>query len=196
MKETKFKNSSWPFKVDPTSLYAYWNNAFSKEECLNIIDIGKNRGLIKGTTFGENKDNFRDSEISWLYPTDDMDWVYRRCTDIITSLNDNFFKFDLYGFNEGFQFTNYKAPGGKYGRHVDRGTNTIIRKLSLSIQLTDPSEYEGGELFLYENDEGIIMDKTQGTLILFPSYTLHEVMPVTKGERNSLVSWITGPAFK
>jgi len=40
------------------------------------------------------------------------------------------------------------------------------------------------------------MSKEQGTLVMFPSYTLHEVMPVTKGERNSLVSWITGPAFK
>jgi PKHD-type hydroxylase len=40
------------------------------------------------------------------------------------------------------------------------------------------------------------MDKAQGTLILFPSYTLHEVMPVTKGERNSLVSWVTGKPFK
>jgi len=40
------------------------------------------------------------------------------------------------------------------------------------------------------------MKKEQGTLILFPSYTLHEVKPVTKGERNSLVSWVTGKQFK
>jgi PKHD-type hydroxylase len=196
MKEIKFNNSSWPFKLDESCMYAYWNNAFSKEECLNIIDIAKNKGLIEGKTFGEERNDIRNSKISWLFPNDNMDWVFRHCTDIINDLNNRFFKFDLYGFNEGFQFTNYQAPGGKYGRHVDRGSKSVIRKLSLSIQLTDPSEYEGGELFLYENDEGIIMDKTQGTLILFPSYTLHEVMPVTKGERNSLVSWITGPAFK
>ena len=196
MKQIKINNSNWPFKVDETCLYAYWNNAFSKEECLNIIDIAKNKGLIEGKTFGEEANNIRKSKISWLFPDDDMAWAFQRCTDIITNLNDNFFKFDLYGFGEGFQFTNYQAPGGKYGKHLDRGSKSIIRKLSLSIQLTDPSEYEGGELYLYENDKGIVMEKTQGTLILFPSYILHEVMPVTKGERNSLVSWITGPAFK
>ena len=66
----------------------------------------------------------------------------------------------------------------------------MVRKLSVSIQLTDPEEYEGGELYLYDGDKGTLMDKKQGTLILFPSYVLHEVMPVTKGERNSLVSGV------
>jgi PKHD-type hydroxylase len=193
---SKFNNSSWSFKVDELNSYAFWNNAFSKEECQNIINIGKDKGLIKGKTFGEKAKDLRESKISWLYPDDKMDWVFRRCTDIITDLNDRFFKFELTGFNEGFQFTNYEAPGGKYGRHVDRGLNNVIRKLSLSIQLTDPSEYEGGELYLYEDDKGTLMSKEQGTLVLFPSYILHEVMPVTKGERNSLVSWITGKNFK
>jgi PKHD-type hydroxylase len=73
-----------------------------------------------------------------------------------------------------------------------------VRKLSISIQLTNPEEYEGGELKLYDGDEDKtnVMDKTQGTLIIFPSYVLHEVMPVTKGTRNSLVAWVTGPQFK
>ena len=104
----------------------------------------------------------------------------------------------MFGLNEGFQFTNYEAPSGKYGKHVDRGINTPVRKLSMSIQLTDPKEYEGGELKLYdgEDNQANVMDKTQGTLILFPSYVLHEVMPVTKGERNSLVTWVTGKQFK
>jgi PKHD-type hydroxylase len=127
-----------------------------------------------------------------------MDWVFRRVTDITLNLNERFFKFDLFGLNEGFQFTNYEAPSGKYGKHVDRGMNIPVRKLSISIQLTNPEEYEGGELKLYDGDdeEASVMDKTQGTLIIFPSYVLHEVMPVTKGERNSLVTWVTGKQFK
>ena len=68
--------------------------------------------------------------------------------------------------------------------------------MSLSIQLTDPKEYEGGDLCLYQEEKGDIMKKEQGTLILFPSYTLHEVKPITKGERNSLVSCVTGKQFK
>ena len=132
----------------------------------------------------------------WLYASDDLDWVFRKITDIVLNLNDRFFQFDLHGLNEGLQFTNYKAPSDKYEKHVDRAVDGVIRKLSLSIQLTDPKEYEGGELFLYENEKGTEMKKEQGTLILFPSYILHEVKPVTKGERNSLVSWVTGKQFK
>jgi PKHD-type hydroxylase len=196
--EPKFENSSWNFELDQINLYAFWNNAFSKEECQTIINIAKDKGLIKGTTFNNDKTkDVRDSKISWLYPIDGMDWVFRRVTDITLNLNERFFKFDLFGLNEGFQFTNYEAPSGKYGKHVDRGTNMPVRKLSISIQLTNPEEYEGGELKLYDGEEkGTIMDKTQGTLVIFPSYVLHEVMPVTKGERNSLVTWVTGKQFK
>jgi len=125
-----------------------------------------------------------------------MYWAFRRVTDTILNLNERFFGFDIFGLNEGFQFTNYKAPSDKYGKHVDRIFNFTVRKLSVSIQLTDPKEYEGGELYLYEGDEGILMDKKQGTLIMFPSFVLHEVTPVTKGERNSLVTWVTGNQFK
>ena len=193
-KELEFKNSSWSFELDQVNFYAFWNNAFSKEECQTIINIAKDKGLIKGKTKDES--DVRDSKISWLYPIDDMEWVFRRVTDITLNLNEKFFKFDLFGMNEGFQFTNYEAPSGKYGKHVDRAINMCVRKLSISIQLTNPDEYEGGELYLYDGDKGISMDKTQGTLIIFPSYVLHEVMPVTKGERNSLVTWVTGKQFK
>jgi PKHD-type hydroxylase len=192
--EPKFENSSWNFELDQVNFYAFWNNAFSKEECQTIINIAKDKGLIKGITKGES--DVRDSKISWLYPIDKIDWVFRRVTDITLNLNERFFKFDLFGLNEGFQFTNYEAPSSKYGKHVDRVMNMPVRKLSISIQLTNPEEYEGGELYLYNNDKGTLMDKAQGTLIIFPSYVLHEVMPVTKGERNSLVTWVTGKQFK
>lgn len=194
IKEPKFENSSWNLQVDEVNFYAFWNNAFSKEECQTIINIAKDKGLVKGTTMGES--DVRDSKISWLYPVDKMEFVFRRVTDIVLNLNEKYFKFDLFGLNEGFQFTNYEAPSGKYGKHIDRAINTSVRKLSISIQLTNPEDYEGGELYLYDDDKGTVMDKAQGTLIMFPSYVLHEVMPVTKGERNSLVTWVTGKQFK
>jgi PKHD-type hydroxylase len=195
IKEPKFENSSWNFEIDQVNLYSFWKNAFTKEECQKIINIAKDKGLIKGKTTGES--DVRDSKISWLYPNDKMDWVFRRITDIALNLNERFFKFDLFGINEGLQFTNYEAPSGKYGKHIDRAVNMAVRKLSISIQLTNPEDYEGGELKLYDGEEnGTVMDKSQGTLVLFPSYVLHEVMPVTKGERNSLVTWVTGKQFK
>jgi len=200
-KPKKIENAAWSFELDPVNTYAYWNNAFSKIECEQIVNIGKDKGLSKGTTFNDSKEKksdneVRDSKITWLYPSDGMEWAFRRVTDIVINLNERFFKFDLFGMLEGFQFTNYEAPGGKYGRHIDSNFNIPVRKLSVSIQLTDPKEYEGGELYLYPDEDGKVMDKAQGTLIVFPSYTLHEVMPVTEGERNSLVSWVTGKPFK
>lgn len=197
MDNVKIENAAWSFELDPVNSYAYCNNIFSKIECESIINIAKNKGLIKGLTLNDEKANgVRDSKITWLYSCDNLEWAFRRVTDIVLDLNNRFFKFDLFGMLEGFQFTNYTAPGGKYGRHVDSNFNMVVRKLSVSVQLTDPIEYEGGELYLYHDDKGETMKKEQGTLILFPSYTLHEVMPVTKGERNSLVSWVTGKPFK
>jgi len=185
---------SWNFYLDKIYTFAYWEKLFTPEECEKIIKIAKNKGLVKGET--EKKINIRSSQICWLDYTDDLDWVYNRITNIVLNLNERFFQFDIFGLNERLQFTNYKAPSDKYGRHVDRALNIPVRKLSLSIQLTDSKKYKGGELILYENDEGTEMKKEQGTLILFPSYILHEVKPVTKGERNSLVGWITGKQFK
>ena len=190
----KINNPSWNLYLDKVCDYAYWENAFTKEECEKIIKIANEKGLSKGLT--PNKEDIRLSDITWLYSTDDLEWAFRKITDIVLNLNARFFKFDIFGLNEGFQFTNYKAPTGKYEKHIDRSLNNIVRKLSLSIQLTDPKEYEGGDLFLYTTAKGDVMKKEQGTLILFPSYILHEVKPVTKGERNSLVSWITGKQFK
>jgi len=190
----KSKNSAWNFEVDKINNYAFWNNFISKEECQTIVNIAKDKGLTKGETIAESK--ARDSEVCWLVSSDNLEWLYRRLTDITLNLNERFFQFDLFGINETLQFTNYKSPSGKYGKHIDRGFNIPVRKLSISVQLTNPDEYEGGELNIYEEDKPITMDKTQGTLIIFPSFVLHEVMPVTKGERNSLVTWVTGKQFK
>ena len=188
---------AWNLHHDHVEYFAYVSDAFTKEECEKIIAIGKNKGLIEATVTSTEPDHqVRKSKVSWLFPSDDTEWVFRKVTDIVLQVNEQFFRFDIHGINEGLQFTNYVAPGNKYGKHVDRGLNNSVRKLSVSVQLSDPEEYEGGDLCLYGNEKATPMDKKQGTLIVFPSYTLHEVMPVTRGERNSLVTWVTGKPFK
>jgi len=191
----------WNFNLDNVNFYAYKENAFTKEECDKIIDIAKKiklkNGLI-GVKENFNKE-IRDSRICWLRAEQkEVDWVYRRITDIVLAINSKFFNFDLIGISEALQFTNYKAPSGKYGKHIDRAYGITVRKLSVSIQLTDPKKYKGGDLKLYdgEDKQGLVMNKNQGTLVVFPSYVLHEVTPVTKGERNSLVAWVQGNQFK
>ena len=181
-------------KVDKLFTYAYTEKVFSKNECEKIIQIGKDKGLIESFTKGDT--DIRSSKQAWLFNDNDLDWIFKKITNVVFFLNNEYFNFDINELNEAIQFTNYKAPSDKYGKHIDRGYQFLVRKLSLSIQLTDPKEYEGGELILYEDEKGIEMKKEQGTLILFPSYVLHEVKPVTKGERNSLVAWVTGKQFK
>ena len=98
----------------------------------------------------------------------------------------------------------YRAPDldpnnkpGKYDWHMDVGPGPVpsMRKISYSI-LLNPGEYEGGELCLYGGEKPEVMKKTQGTLVMFPSYVLHEVTPVTKGERITLTYWMVGPKFQ
>lgn len=191
-------NYSWPFKLDEVFNYAYWDNFLSKKECDQIVSMGKIKGLKEGQSSYNNKkyNKYRDCLISWLSPDDDLQWLYRRVTDVVNDLNNKYFKFNLYGITEGLQFTNYKAPSGKFDAHIDQIHGYPTRKLSVTIQLSDPKDYEGGEFDLITGEDPEIFDKTQGKLFVFPSYHLHRVKPVTKGERNALVIWVTGPNFK
>lgn len=186
-------NPSWQFNQDKTENWAYMDNLFTPKECKAIIDIGNSK-LETATVVGKNE-SARESQIAWLYGSD-VEFAFRKVTDAVLNLNDRFFKFDIFGFAEGFQFTRYDAPTGFYGAHIDKVLNGPVRKLSLSIQLSDPEDYEGGELALRFIDEPEIMSKELGKMIMFPSYVLHEVRPVTKGTRYSLVAWITGKPFK
>lgn len=196
-KENQF-GTCWQFELENIENYAYWNGGFSKEECETIIEIGSSIQMQAGKIFAEGgtTSNIRKCFTSWLYPGSETEWLYRRATDMVQRLNADYFKFDLTGFIEGFQFTKYEAPDGKYGKHVDIGKDCYIRKLSFVLQLSDPKDYEGGELVIHTEDTPIVMKKEQGYLTVFPSYTLHEVTPVTKGTRYSLVGWITGPKFR
>jgi PKHD-type hydroxylase len=189
-------NASWQFQSDKTENWASIDNLFTPEECAQIIALGNTR--LEDAKVGQknepNKD-IRESRIAWLFGSD-IEFAFRRVTDGIFNLNSQFFNFDLFGMAEGFQFTRYDAPTNYYGVHIDKMLNGTVRKLSLTIQLSSPEDYEGGELALYTDKEAQLMLKELGKMIVFPSYVLHEVRPVTKGTRYSLVAWITGKPFK
>jgi len=195
----KIQSSLWAFESDKVNLFAYWDNIFTPEECAHIVKIGKKLCLEKGKVSSKKPkedDKIRKSKISWIFPSGETQFIFERVSKTVLNLNERFFGFDITSMSEGFQFTNYKAPGSHYGKHVDRSTDTLIRKLSVSVQLTDSSKYEGGDLLLHDGPKGIKMKRQIGDLVVFPSFVLHEVTPVTKGERNSLVCWVTGPSFK
>lgn len=177
-----------------------WANVFTPEECKKIIDIGTSTALTSAT-ISKPEDlamdlSVRDSDISWLWPGSAHDWVFEKIAGATNYLNETYFNFHLSGFAEGLQFTRYVAPTGHYDKHIDKSFQGRIRKLSLTIQLSPPDEYKGGELMLFYDRHTSIMPKEQGKMIVFPSYTLHQVAPVTVGTRYSLVAWLTGDPFK
>jgi PKHD-type hydroxylase len=195
--EKSLNSTAWPFHLDYVNSYAYWDNAFSKEECEKIISAGSSKILENGEIQNSSRSSeIRSSSISWLTPSDNLLWAYQRLTSIVDSLNADYFKFDLFGITESLQFTKYSSPDGKYSKHIDMIFNGPVRKLSLSVQLSDGETYEGGDLNLYVNDQPSTMKRDQGSVIIFPSYVFHEVTPITSGTRFSLVSWVTGAPFK
>jgi PKHD-type hydroxylase len=183
-------------KQDLLETWAYSPNALTKEQCEQVIKLGESLLPDTASTFGGVCPDVRDSKVSWIMPSQDSEWLFRRMTDLIVEMNNQFFKFDLDGFAEGFQFTKYEAPAGKYDAHIDKSYGKGIRKLSVVIQLSDPADYEGGELCIQNSNTPQPVKKEQGFLVAFPSYVLHGVTPVTKGTRYSLVAWLTGPNFK
>lgn len=188
------KNTFYPLDLDHVHPYAYWNDAFTISECENIIEIGKSLGMNKGSTYGST--DIRNNKVSWIYPGDGHNWIFERVSYITKNLNNDFFKFDIFGLAEGLQFTEYNSPDNEYRKHNDRLFNTPTRKISISIQLSDPEQYIGGDLNLYLEETPTTMPKAQGTLVAFPSFVLHEVKQVTSGTRYSLVAWVTGVPFK
>lgn len=183
-------------RIDLQESWAYVYKALTKEQCDQVIKLGESLLPEVASTFGGVCQDVRDSKVSWIQPSKESEPLYRHMTDIIVNLNSQFFKFDLDGFGEGFQFTKYEAPAGKYDLHVDKAYGKGIRKLSVVVQLSDPADYEGGELCIQTSSNVQTMHKEQGYLVAFPSHVLHGVTPVTKGTRYSLVAWLTGPAFK
>ena len=180
--------------------YAWWEGAFTEQELDWLQDKAKHAeqsARVGGGTVGGVNANVRRSQVSWLGNTKDTAWVFERLADVASKINNAHFRFDLTGFGEQLQLTNYdQSEQGMYGWHLDYGAIGISRKLSMTIQLTDPSEYEGGNLQMMTSGQPENVRKQRGLVAVFPSYTLHQVTPVTQGSRQSLVAWISGPAFK
>jgi PKHD-type hydroxylase len=196
-------NNTWQLDVHTVNAYCYYTNVFDKDSLDDIV-LGGEKLLLGpaqvGGDFeksgGENPD-IRKTTIGW-FPTDDENaWLYRRLTDLVTQANKEWYGFDL-NHIESLQYSVYNE-GDFYDAHVDhhyQGVGQYPRKLSFSMQLSDPKDYEGGDVMLITSHEPFAIPKERGAITFFPSYTLHEVKPVTKGIRKALVGWIHGPRWK
>ena len=203
-----------------TNYYWYFQSAIPERICDDIVRHGKSLQDQMAVTGGYgnrplNQNQVKDlkkkrnSNIVWMNDR----WIYKEIQPYVHQANKNAnwnFEWD---FSEACQFTKY-TKGQYYDWHCDSWdkpyveegpTKGKIRKLSVTVTLTDPKEYKGGEL---EFDlRNLDPDKKpnmrtcteilpKGSLVVFPSFVWHRVKPVTKGERNSLVIWNLGYPFK
>lgn len=142
-----------------------------------------------------SRDDLRRSRIMFIEPGGN-DWIYDKLAQACIQVNTNRFKFDITGFQTQLQLAIYGADDF-FEWHMDYGAGDISdRKLSITVQLSDPEEYEGGDLQFMINHNAKSAPKTKGTAIVFPSYQMHRVLPVTSGNRMSIVGWIGGPPYR
>ena len=214
------------------SYYYYFKSALTPRMCDEIIKYGKEHDTQMAITGGsddeankkadgtlkksviKNIQKKRKSDIVWMNDR----WIYKEIHPYIHEANEKAgwnFEWD---FSESCQFTKY-GVGQYYGWHTDSWTkvynkkddpNTYgkIRKLSVTISLNDPDEYDGGNLeFDFRNQTDWERNKKKaikacteirprGSVIVFPSFVWHRVAPVTRGTRYSLVIWNVGYPFK
>lgn len=153
-----------------------------------------------GFTQDRVDDQYRVSTIRWFNPHEKGE-LHHTLLYHFHIANRTLFGFDIsYGLHD-IQFTEYYGDvHGKYDWHHDvfwQNTNAYDRKLSIVIQLSDPKEYEGGDFEFREPMEyNPSMFKQKGSVLVFPSFFVHRVTPITKGTRYSLVAWIDGPKFR
>lgn len=178
-------------------------NVFTKEEIEKIIEIGKNPNYSSiesaaVTNNGEALENkeVRDCTLSFIRSDfRGAIWIFKKIEDAIHQVNDKFYNFDI-DYIETLQFTEYPV-GGKYTKHVDTIYDHVgTRKLSFTLQLSDPETYQGGNVLIHSSSTPGTISTEMGSLSVFPSYQLHEVTPVESGVRHALVGWVIGPKFK
>jgi PKHD-type hydroxylase len=176
--------------------YVWEDNIFNENEldyiqC--ITKLAKEAARIKG---GGLVNSVRRTNIDWLEYSDKDSWIFKKLSNVVEKINAQFYHFDITCIREPMQLTNYNSEDlGTYDWHVDRGPGPT-RKLSLVLQLSNPEDYVGGELHLLCNPESTLINKKRGLIVVFPSYVLHKVTPVTSGTRQTLVTWFSGPNFR
>ena len=174
---------------------------FSEEQCDEIVSIGdklkKVVATIKNNENSKVDEGVRTSKVSWIPMNKETRWIYEWIWNSVQ--NTNGWKLDVRGFHDNLQYTVYDAKDGvaQYDWHTDTGPDMNHRKISLTIQLSNPDEYKGGE---FELERAGMLIKPEyvkrGSAIMFPSIFKHRVLPITDGIRKSLVVWIAGPHIR
>jgi len=191
--------------------YHVIKNAIPLEFCDRIIETGLGLPNNPATVQNDPKRKLRKSIVSWIPNDDEHSWIYNKIGSIILSTNFKHWGWQLQQV-ENMQFTRYEEEGhytwhaDSYRQAYDKDSRWpgMTRKISCTLLLSEPSDYEGGE-FQIETQNAAPGDPARienlsdaigkGTLIIFPSHLFHRVTPVQSGVRQSLVAWYLGRPF-
>ena len=176
---------------------------FTPQQCQDIINMGHQQKAEeakvghKNQKGGQHDTKKRITTISWI-PFNAMPQMYTIIERTMLQVNGNHFGYDGMRLSEPAQFTEYPKEGF-YDWHMDAEVNCRfeppVRKISMTILLSDPSEFVGGDLeFMTEGNKPPQL--LQGQAIFFCSLIRHRVNKVKKGVRRSLVMWFGGTPFK
>ncbi len=196
-----FNSLNFNQKENDSQNHYLYEEGFNKEELNEIHTRVQSLEAQKGIAMGAG-DDFRSSKVKWIPQEDSWYWLYEKLSDMAVTANDELWNFDLFHIQDQIQYTEYDATDkGHYHWHQDMGQGVSHRKISITVQLSDPSEYEGGDLQLftggnYEDNSFITANKAKGAVFIFPSYMLHRVTKVTKGVRRSFVLWVGGSHYR
>ena len=188
----------WYFPHNPNFI-STTHNFLTPAECKRIIEVGDKLPVKDATTANEEDSRVdygqRKCAVSWIsqdHP--ELQWFWNKIHDAIVDINNQNRGFDLKFMDEEAQYTVYKNSNDHFDYHMDNGPRELsVRKLSIVVNLNDPSEWEGGSLQSFGD-----VDAPQGlgSLHVFPSYLLHRVTPLISGTRKSLVLWCGGSYYK
>jgi PKHD-type hydroxylase len=201
-------NTSYTFPIDLSANQTnyYWFEAgFNTQELAEIerqvANIPFNRGVTQTQDENEafKEDSYRKSNIKWVPFDDQHKWIYDKLGEMAMEANNNMFHFDLFSMPEQIQYTEYyDYEQGHYDWHMDIGYNELSqRKISITVQLSGPDEYDGGDLQLWPGGTyPINAPRGKGNVVIFPSFMMHRVTPIIKGTRKSFVLWLGGGHYK
>ena len=179
-------------------------NVFTPEECTKMIEYWDEEEALDARTrvsgsAGNSKGDISDTRVGklqWLDPNDDeYYWLFTRLAQAVLQINRATFGILVDGMVDKIQLTRY-LPGDKYMWHEDAANGIHRRrKLSFTLQLSDPGDFEGGGLE-FASGEVQPPGTDLGALVVFPSFLMHQAIEVTKGERWALVGWFSGPEWR
>lgn len=126
----------------------------------------------------------------------EADDIFERVTEIGDQAIRAWWNFDVRGWGYGY-ITRYRAdtPTAGLPWHTDSGAGRSAIKTAISVQLSDPDDYEGGDLHLQMGSHIRPMPRTRGTVV-FPGWQIHRVPPLTSGVRWSLTARTFGPPLR